>query len=110
MKGQEIRCIDVSALTSITEYMVIATGTSNTHIKALADSLSVEVKKAGVEVVGVEGRMQAEWLLVDVGGVVVHLMMAPVRVLYNLEELWNFDSKSARDAAHSALDLDDAED
>lgn len=92
MKGQSIKCINVSKLTSITDYMVIVTGTSNTHLKAMSDSVVKKVKEAEIEVVGVEGRLQSEWILVDIGDVVVHLMMTPVRALYNLEELWNFES------------------
>jgi ribosome-associated protein len=90
MKGQSIRCIDVSKLTSITDFMVIVTGTSNTHIKALADSTVKKARELDVKVIGVEGRLQAEWVLVDLGDVVVHIMTAPVRALYKLEELWNF--------------------
>ncbi len=94
MKAQAIRCINVEKLTAITDYMVIATGTSNTHLKALSDAVSKTVKEAGQEVVGVEGKLQSEWILVDLGNVVVHLMLAPVRALYNLEELWNFESRT----------------
>ncbi|MDP6652498.1 MAG: ribosome silencing factor [Gammaproteobacteria bacterium] len=90
LKGQSITCINVKKLTGITDYMVIATGRSNTHIKALADAVTKKVKESGEEVVGVEGRLQSEWVLVDVGDVVVHIMMAPVRAFYNLEELWSF--------------------
>ena len=97
MKGQSIRCINVERLTSITDYMVIVTGTSSTHLKALAESVSKSVKDAGHDVVGVEGKLASEWVLVDLGGVVLHLMLAPVRVLYNLEELWNFETKPAAD-------------
>ena len=91
MKGQSIRCIDVSKLTSITDFMVIVTGTSNTHIKALADSTVNRAKELDVKIIGVEGRQQAEWVLVDLGDVLVHIMTAPVRTLYNLEELWDFN-------------------
>ena len=98
MKGQSIRCINVERLTSITDYMVIVTGTSSTHLKALADSVSKSVKDAGQEVLGMEGKLASEWVLVDLGGVVLHLMLAPVRTLYNLEELWNFETKPAVDA------------
>ena len=60
-----------------------------------SDSCGVGVApSADLEVVGVEGRMQSEWVLVDVGDVVVHIMLAPMRALYNLEELWNFDSQA----------------
>ncbi len=97
MKGQSIRCINVERLTSITDYMVIVTGTSSTHLKALAESVSKSVKDAGQEVVGMEGKLASEWVLVDLGGVVLHLMLAPVRALYNLEELWNFETKPAVD-------------
>ncbi len=92
LKGQSISCINVSKLTSITDYMVIVTGRSNTHIKAMADNVVKKVKEENQQVVGVEGRMQSEWVLVDCGDVVVHIMLAPVRALYNLEELWNFDA------------------
>ncbi len=90
LKGQSIKSINVQKLTQITDYMVIATGRSSTHIKALSDAVVKKVKDAGGEVTGVEGKMQSEWVLVDVGDVVVHIMLAPVRALYNLEELWSF--------------------
>lgn len=93
LKGQSIRCINVERLTSITDYMVIVTGTSSTHLKAMAESVNRSVKDAGQEVVGMEGKLASEWVLVDLGDVVVHLMLAPVRALYNLEELWNFEAK-----------------
>ncbi len=92
MKGQSIQSINVKKLTSITDYMVIATGRSNTHVKALSDAVVTKVKEFNQQVIGVEGRLQAEWVLVDVGDVVVHIMLAPIRVLYNLEDLWDFES------------------
>lgn len=98
MKGEAISCINVQKLTEITDYMVIATGRSNTHVKALADAVTSKAKEAGVEVVGVEGKMQSEWVLVDVGDVVVHIMMAPVRALYNLEDLWSFQQVDGNDS------------
>lgn len=91
LKGQSINCIDVRGLTSIADYMVIVTGRSSTHVKALSDNVVKEVKKANFEVVGVEGRAQSEWVLVDVGDIVVHVMLSQIRNLYNLEELWNFE-------------------
>lgn len=90
LKGQSISCINVAKLTSITDYMVIVTGRSNTHIKALSDAVIRKVKEEGLTIVGVEGREQSEWVLVDLGDVVVHIMLAPVRALYNLEDLWGF--------------------
>lgn len=93
MKGQDIVSLNVKKLTQITDYMVIATGTSTTHLRSMADELGKQVKAAGEPVLGDEGRLQAEWILVDLGAVVVHIMLARSRALYSLEDLWNFDSK-----------------
>lgn len=90
LKGESITCIDVKKLTEITDFMIVVTGRSSTHIKAMSDAVVTKVKEAGIDVVGVEGKMQSEWVLVDVGDVVVHIMLASVRALYNLEDLWNF--------------------
>ena len=89
-KGQEIVCLDVAELTPMTDYMIVVTGTSNTNVRALADEVSVKVKEAGMPVIGSEGREQCEWVLVDLGGVVVHIMLAATRRLYSLEDLWSF--------------------
>jgi len=97
MKGQSIRCINVEKLTSITDYMVIVTGTSSTHVKALANAVASDVKDKGEPVIGIEGKLQSEWVLVDLGDVVVHIMVAPMRALYNLEELWSFQSEPEED-------------
>ena len=91
MKGQAVTCLQVDKLTSITDYMVIVTGTSSTHVKALADEVISQTKQAGLNIIGVEGQSHAEWILVDIGSVIVHIMLAPVRALYNLEELWDFN-------------------
>jgi len=103
LKGQSVKCINVENLTQVTDYMVVATGRSSTHIKALANEVVEHVEAEGGKIVGIEGKLQSEWVLVDAGDVVVHIMMAPVRALYNLEELWNFDadkdSESSSDAA-----------
>jgi ribosome-associated protein len=71
--------------------MVMATGTSNTHVKSLADAVVKDVKEAGLQIVGVEGKLGSDWVLVDLGDVVVHLMTASTRALYNLEDLWSFN-------------------
>ena len=96
LKGQSIRCINVKKLTEITDYMVITTGRSNTHTKALADAVVNRLKKSGEKVIGIEGRLQSEWILVDAGDIVVHIMVAPVRTLYNLEDLWGFEAVPGR--------------
>lgn len=104
MKGQAVRSISVSELTSITDYMVIATGTSSTHVKALADSVDKAAKEAGCTVKSIEGKMQAEWVLVDLVDVVVHIMVAPMRALYNLEDLWSFTPQAAASDAVAGQD------
>jgi len=104
MKGQEIRSISVQGLTSITDFMVIATGTSSTHVKALADSVDKAAKEAGQAVKSIEGKIAAEWVLVDLGDVVVHLMVAPMRALYNLAELWSFTAPAADAIANTAAE------
>ena len=58
----------------------------------MSDSVAKKVKEAGLDIFGIEGKLQSEWVLVDVGGVVVHIMLGSVRVLYNLEDLWSFDA------------------
>lgn len=96
MKGQSVKIIDVRNLTQITDYMVIATGRSSTHVKALANEVVEKVEEAGGKIVGVEGKVQSEWVLVDAGDVIVHIMMAPVRALYNLEDLWTFQNDAVK--------------
>lgn len=91
-KGQHIVCLDVAELTPVADYMIIVTGTSTTHIKSMADEVGIRVKASGERVVGTEGREQSEWVLVDLGGVVVHLMQASTRSHYSLEDLWNFSA------------------
>lgn len=99
MKGQSVKIIDVRKLTEITDYMVIATGRSSTHVKALANEVVEKVEEAGGKIVGVEGKVQSEWVLVDAGDVVIHVMMAPVRALYNLEDLWTFQNDAVKSDA-----------
>lgn len=91
-KGQHVVSLDVAELTPVADYMVIVTGTSTTHIRSMADELISRVREAGREVIGTEGREHSEWVLVDLGGVVVHLIQASVRSHYSLEDLWNFSA------------------
>jgi ribosome-associated protein len=98
IKGQHIEVFDVRSLTPITDCMIICTGTSSTHIKALADEVEIKAKQAGLSVKGVEGRGQADWVLVDLGDVVVHLMLSATRSLYRLEDLWNLNAPKPADA------------
>lgn len=89
IKGVNIRVIDVRGLTSITDRMVIASGTSSRHIRALAENVVLEAKQHGFDVLGVEGEDTTGWILVDLADVVVHVMMPETREFYALEKLWS---------------------
>ncbi|TVP80910.1 ribosome silencing factor [Thioalkalivibrio sp.] len=88
MKGQEIRVLDVRGKTPLADFMVIASGTSNRHVKSLADSVAIKAKESGVKPLGIEGQDGQEWVLVDLNDVIVHVMLPKVRDFYNLEKLW----------------------
>ncbi|MFK0569678.1 ribosome silencing factor [Endozoicomonas sp.] len=89
LKGNEITCLNVTGQTSVTDFMVIACGTSNRHVKSLADNVVDRCKKKGIRTLGVEGQDKSEWVLVDLGDVVVHLMLPATRQFYDLERLWD---------------------
>ena len=80
--------LDVAALTDVMDYLVIASGTSNRHVKSLANNVCMEAKKQGMRPIGVEGDDAGEWVLVDFGDVVVHVMLPATRDFYDLEGLW----------------------
>jgi ribosome-associated protein len=88
VKANDISVIDVSNMTSLTSYMIIASGSSNRQTKALADNVQKKLKEKGAEVYGVEGEQEGEWVLVDLGDIVVHIMLPATRDYYNLEQLW----------------------
>ena len=89
MKGVDLLVIDVRDMTSITDRMVIASGTSTRHVKAIADAVALRAKRDGFPALGVEGSQDAEWVLIDLGDVVVHVMTPAIREFYALEKLWS---------------------
>lgn len=91
MKGVDIQSIDVRGKTSMTDIMVIGSGTSLRHVRSLADSVVTRAKKAGVKILGIEREDGAGWILVDLSDVVVHIMMPETRDFYQLEKLWSVD-------------------
>lgn len=96
LKGINIQVLDVTALTTITDIMIIASGRSGRQVKALADKVQEKVKQAGIPLLGVEGDREAEWILVDAGDVIVHIMQPATRTYYQLEKLWSVE-EAAKD-------------
>lgn len=89
IKGVEVRVLDVRGMTTLADFMVIASGTSDRHVKSLAREVQDAARRAGVKPMGVEGEQEGEWVLVDLRDVVVHVMRPQVRDFYNLEKLWS---------------------
>ncbi len=98
IKANDISVLDVGRLTSITHYMVIATAGSTRQARALADNVREKLKERGAKIFGVEGAQEGEWVLVDLGDVIVHVMIQSARDYYNLEQLWGA-AESRRQAA-----------
>ena len=88
VKGQDIAVFETSHLTSLFDRIAIVSGTSNRQTKALAASVRDKVKDAGGQIIGMEGEETGEWVLVDLGDMIVHIMQAPIRAYYRLEEIW----------------------
>ena len=93
MKGQDVACLDIQKMSTIADYMLVVTGTSTRQVKSIADEVARRCKEAGIPIRGVEGTEQAEWVLLDLGDVIVHVMQAPVRKLYDLESLWSMSPR-----------------
>ncbi|HTJ97239.1 MAG TPA: ribosome silencing factor [Rhodocyclaceae bacterium] len=105
IKGRDIEVINTSKLTAMFDRIIVASGDSNRQVKSLARSVHDKVKEAGGEVISVEGEETGEWVLVDLGDIVVHIMQPAVRVYYNLEELWQ--TKPKRVKAAEAAETED---
>ena len=101
VKAKDIVKLDVRNMTAVTDYMVVASGTSNRHVKSLVDNVAEKAKAAGCRPVGIEGEDGGEWVLLDLQDALVHVMLPKVREFYNLEKLWSIvpkDDVSATEA------------
>lgn len=100
LKGESVRVLDVAALTTITDTMVICNGRSARHVKRLGEHLMQQAKAAGLQP-RIEGLAEAEWVLIDLSGVIVHIMQPTARAYYQLEKLWDISARPAeRQAEH----------
>ena len=99
MKALDVIVLDVRGKTSITDIMIVASGTSARHVKSIAETVAFKAKEAGEPPLGTEGVNDGEWALVDLNGVVVHVMQPKVRDFYQLERLWDMDIPNKGQAA-----------
>lgn len=89
MKAVNVKVLDVRKLTDVTDTMIVATGSSDRHVKSIADRLIERCREAGHRAYGVEGQREGEWVLVDLQDLIVHVMLPRIREFYGLEKLWD---------------------
>lgn len=100
LKAVDVRVLDVREKTNVTDVMVVATGTSARHVKSLANNVVVKAKESGEVPIGIEGEDTGEWVLVDLGDVVVHIFQAEVRDFYQIEKLWETEPTSLSESSN----------
>lgn len=96
LKGQDISVVDVTKLSDVMDSLIIVTGTSSRHVKSLANNVIEESKKIDIRPIGVEGMESGDWVLVDYGDTVVHVMLQSTRDFYELEKLWSLEPSSRK--------------
>ena len=96
-KAVGISCLDVKDISSVTDYMIVASGASRRHVNSIAENVIQKVKKEGLLPLGTEGQDASEWVLVDLGDVIVNVMMPDTRAFYDLEKLWQEMPQLAQD-------------
>ena len=89
IKGKDITILNVTDVTDVMDTMIVASGSTNRQVKALANTVIEDAKKAGFQPIGVEGMESGEWVLVDLGDIVIHIMQPAIREFYELEKLWS---------------------
>ena len=89
IKAVDITTLDMTEKSSITDYMVVCSGTSKRHVQSIANNVALEAKVQGIEIIGTEGQQEGEWVLLDLGDVVLHVMQESARDFYQLEKLWS---------------------
>ena len=103
MKARDVAVMDVRGKTAVTDYMIVASGTSDRHVKAIPETVAFRAKDAGEPALGSEGVQEGEWALVDLNGIVLHVMLPKVRDFYNLERLWSAPVSASPSASAAVL-------
>ena len=104
MKAVDITSLNVVGKSSLTDVLFFATGNSTRHVKSIADEVGIKAKEAGLEILGIEGKGSAEWVLVDLNDVIVHVMLAKTREFYQLEKLWEAEDASDKTVEEAISD------
>ncbi len=99
-KARDIVALDVAKITTIADHMIISSGTSDRHVKSIAEHVVASLREHGRKANGIEGADQGEWVLVDFGDVILHVMQPRVREFYNLEKLWGIDDEMSPALEH----------
>ena len=104
MKAVDIMSIDVTGKSSMTDVLFFATGNSTRHVKSIAENVVIDAKKSKLDVIGTEGKGSAEWVLVDLNDVIVHVMLESTREFYQLEKLWEADDADDKSVEEAIAD------